>query len=118
VAAVTGVVSLAADGRDGTQEVGPASPSACTVTVAVAELAGVSSPVREIDEAWVATLAAAGPPFAPVVVTAPPDGALVDGAHRVRAAIALGLATLPAVSWSPSLRWRSSPQRFARIANR
>lgn len=65
-----------------------------TVTVAVAELAGFSSPVREVDEAWVAALVAAGPPFAPIVVTAPPDSALVDGAHRVRAAIALGLTTL------------------------
>lgn len=72
----------------------PGGPSGVGTTVAVRDLLDSESPLRAVDESWVAALVAAGPPFAPVVVTA--EGRLVDGAHRIRAAAACGVPTLAA----------------------
>lgn len=68
------------------------------VSVQVATLVDSPSPIRAVDPAWVGTLVRLGPPFSPIVVAS--DGAtgwvLVDGAHRLRAAVILGITTLVA----------------------
>jgi predicted HicB family RNase H-like nuclease len=74
------------------------------ISIPTATLVGCPSPIRAVDPAWVARLVRLGAPFSPVVVA--PDGAsgwvLVDGAHRVQAALALGIDTLPATVVSVS----------------
>ncbi len=72
--------------------------TATLISIAVATLVGCPSPLRAIDPKWVAMLVRLGPPFAPIVIAS--DGAagwvLVDGAHRVHAAVILGISMLDA----------------------